>query len=64
MVIEPKLKDSCVICEMIFTEVYIKLQDNATVERIEEVLEGVCSYLPSDYVNTVCSSTYFKFDID
>ena len=55
--IEPQLEDSCVICEMVFAEIYANLRDNITVESIEDILERVCNYLPSGYVDKVCWSS-------
>ncbi|CDS39784.1 prosaposin a preproprotein [Echinococcus multilocularis] len=55
VVAEPSLKDVCSICEVVFADLYSKLLDNATVERIEGLLEYLCKYVPSAYTYT-CQS--------
>ncbi|VDN98281.1 unnamed protein product [Rodentolepis nana] len=44
-----KVGDSCVICEGIIAELYIKLQDNATMDSIKHYLEALCSVAPSSF---------------
>ncbi|KAL5969670.1 Prosaposin [Taenia solium] len=52
VVAESSVKDGCAICEVVFTELYSKLHDNDTVERVEKLLDHLCKYVPSTYVNT------------
>lgn len=44
-----KVGDSCVICEGIIAELYIKLQNNATIDSIKHYLEALCSVAPSSF---------------
>lgn len=39
------------ICEAIVAELYVKLRDNVTVERIEYFLESICSVAPASYAD-------------
>lgn len=61
MIAESSVKDGCAICEVVFTELYSKLGDNDTVERVEDLLDHLCRYVPSAYVNTVCLCMCLKY---
>ncbi|VUZ51665.1 unnamed protein product [Hymenolepis diminuta] len=47
--LKSKVGDSCVICEGIVAELYIKLQDNVTIDRIKYYLETLCNVAPSSF---------------
>ncbi|XP_077973904.1 uncharacterized protein LOC120347581 isoform X1 [Styela clava] len=50
-VIKESVKDNteCEVCTLALTELFNKLEDNATAEEIEKELEKLCSDLPDSY---------------
>lgn len=57
----PAKTDKCDVCKEIIDYIYTRLEDDATADHIEKVLETVCQYMPTDELkSTVCFAVLFS----
>nr|CUU98572.1 hypothetical transcript [Hymenolepis microstoma] len=50
----PPKTDKCDVCKEIIDYIYTRLEDDATADSIEKVLETVCQYMPTNELKSTC----------